>query len=271
MSLSAAALFRVDGTVAVITGGGTGIGLIMARALAANGARRVFILGRRRDVVDSAADAANKELGVTDVLVPVVCDVTDKASLQASVDTVSANLAGADKTGSVGVNLLVCNAGTSGPSMFYDPQISVSALRQRMFTDADPAAMTDAFHVNVTGAYFTAMAYLELLDAGNQSSPDSIQSQIVVTSSIASFMRGRFSAAPYVGSKMAILQITKQLSAMLSPYKIRANALAPGCESPLLLCLRLCPYLYPSIYPSIYRCIQLVTDKQCSLLSWRRC
>ncbi|EPE04301.1 short chain dehydrogenase reductase family protein [Ophiostoma piceae UAMH 11346] len=228
MSLSTTALFRVDGTVAVITGGGTGIGLIMARALATNGARRVFILGRRKDVVESAAAAANKELGVTDVLMPVVCDVTDKASIQASVDAVSANLAGPDKTGSIGVNLLVCNAGTGGPHTFYDPKISVSALRQRMFTDADPAAMTDAFHVNVTGAYFTAMAYLELLDAGNQSSPDNIQSQIVVTSSIASFMRGHYSSPPYAGSKMAILQITKQLAAMLSPYKIRANALAPG-------------------------------------------
>lgn len=229
MSLTATSIFRVDGTVAVITGGGTGIGLIMARALAANGARRVFLLGRRKDVVENAAAAANTELGLANVLVPVVCDVTDKASLQSSVDAVSANLAGPDKTGHVGVNLLVCNAGIGGPHMFYDPKMSVSALRQRMFTDTDPAAMTNAFHVNVTGAYFTAMAYLELLDTGNQAAPDNIQSQIVVTSSIASFMRGHFSAPPYVGSKMAILQITKQLAAMLSPYKIRANALAPGC------------------------------------------
>jgi NADP-dependent 3-hydroxy acid dehydrogenase YdfG len=42
-------LFNVDGLVAVITGGGTGIGKMMATALAENGAHKVYIIGRRED------------------------------------------------------------------------------------------------------------------------------------------------------------------------------------------------------------------------------
>jgi NAD(P)-dependent dehydrogenase (short-subunit alcohol dehydrogenase family) len=237
-TLQAAGLFRVDGLVAVITGGGTGIGLTMARALAANGARRVFILGRRKEVLESAAADVNACEKRT-VLVPVVCDVGDKASLQASVDSVMAHLASLG-LGDVGVNLVVANAGVLGPvKARYDPAglASVADVRQRMFVDADMAAMTQAFHINVTGAFFTAMAYLALLDQGNRhvaGAPLSAavsrntQSQVVVTSSISAFMRGAQSTPSYVGSKAAILQLTKQLAGMLSPYRIRANALAPG-------------------------------------------
>lgn len=74
-SISAESLFRVDGLVAVITGGGTGrlhnhgnrepqllanmaagIGLMMAKALAENGAERVYIIGRREQPLKDAAD-----------------------------------------------------------------------------------------------------------------------------------------------------------------------------------------------------------------------
>jgi NADP-dependent 3-hydroxy acid dehydrogenase YdfG len=50
-------LTDVSGLVAVVTGGGTGLGLIIARALEANGAR-VFITGRRQEKLDEAAELA---------------------------------------------------------------------------------------------------------------------------------------------------------------------------------------------------------------------
>jgi NADP-dependent 3-hydroxy acid dehydrogenase YdfG len=53
--LDAGSLFRVDGLVAVITGGGTGIGLMMAHALAENGAAKVYIVGRRKAKLEEAA------------------------------------------------------------------------------------------------------------------------------------------------------------------------------------------------------------------------
>lgn len=53
-SLAASNLFSVNGLVAVVTGGGTGIGLMIARALEHNGAK-VYILGRREEILKTAA------------------------------------------------------------------------------------------------------------------------------------------------------------------------------------------------------------------------
>ena len=50
-------IFDVNGLIAVITGGGTGLGLMMAKALEANGAK-VYILGRRQEALNEAAKEA---------------------------------------------------------------------------------------------------------------------------------------------------------------------------------------------------------------------
>lgn len=56
-SLDAASLFGVKGLIAVITGGGTGIGLMLTKALEHNGAK-VYIIGRRLEVLQTAAKEA---------------------------------------------------------------------------------------------------------------------------------------------------------------------------------------------------------------------
>ncbi|GAP93166.1 putative short chain dehydrogenase reductase family protein [Rosellinia necatrix] len=244
-------LFRVDGMVAVITGGGTGIGLAFAKALAAAGARKVYILGRRASVLSAAAAAAAH----TDVLVPVVCDVTSKASLQAAVDTIAA--------ASGHVNLLVANAGISGPMASYgddDDEVKgkgegIAGLRRRLFEDVDEAAFTHTLRVNASAAFLTIGAFLALLDAGNRNAvgrrggygaaPDTtsssgsgggsasgrfphVQSQVVVTASIAAYSRESASPPAYVASKAAVVQLAQQAATNLAPYQIRVNTLAPG-------------------------------------------
>ena len=95
-------LFNVAGMIAVVTGGGSGLGLYAARALDANGAKAVYIVGRRESVLNEAA-----KTGVNGNIIPIVGDVTDKSSLQAVVDRI--------KKEQGFVNFLFANAGVSGP------------------------------------------------------------------------------------------------------------------------------------------------------------
>ncbi|KAI0181163.1 short chain dehydrogenase [Hypoxylon sp. FL1284] len=220
-------LFRVDGMVAVITGGGTGIGFAMAKGLAGAGAKKVYILGRRQDVLETAAKAHPS-------LAAVQCDVTDKASLQSAVDLI---------TKEVGyVNLLVANSGIVGPPQGWKSKSSIKDLRKHMFEDVSMEDFTNAFRVNVTGTFFTLLAFLELLDEGNKQAVSggfgapttqgaavpSIQSQVVITASLTGLSRQQFITPAYTGSKASLIHLTKHTSSCLAEYGIRVNALAPG-------------------------------------------
>ncbi|KAI0158095.1 short-chain dehydrogenase [Xylariaceae sp. FL1272] len=226
-SIDANSIFRVDGMVAVITGGGTGIGLYMARALALNGAKKVYILGRRLEVLEEAAKEYQS-------LVPLKCDVASKDDLQQAVDFIEKDAGH--------VNLLVANSGIVGKSPNIDPQASLPELRKRLFADSTMESMDEPFRVNVTSAFFTMTAFLELLDAGNKKALEggfgrptqqgidvpSIQSQVIFTASISGFSRHWVSSPAYCASKAAILQLAKFSSSQLARFGIRVNALAPG-------------------------------------------
>ncbi|KAJ5308659.1 hypothetical protein PENANT_c053G11496 [Penicillium antarcticum] len=226
-AVDSSTIFRVDGIVAVITGGGSGIGLTMSRALATNGAHKVYILGRRMDVLEKTAAEYPS-------IVPVQADVTSKADLQAAVDLIK------EEVGYV--NLVVANSGSIGPPVRFSPTASIFELRETLFTNFVPEEMNDALALNVTAAFFTMMAFLELLDAGTQnalkggfgkpakegSHVPSIQSQIIFTTSVSAFSRHWSSSPPYLTSKVAIMQVSKHASTQLARFGIRVNAIAPG-------------------------------------------
>lgn len=203
----------------------------MARALAVNGARKVYLLGRRLPVLEAAAASHPS------VLIPLQCDVTSKPSLQAAVDHITSD------TGFL--NLVIANSGIIGPTTNrWDPSLSLAELRQKLFVETSMEEMTETFHVNVTGAYFTLLAFLELLDKGNEQAmcggfgrpsveggtAPSVQSQVVVTSSISAFSRNAASTPGYAGSKAAVLHLVKHASSQMARFGIRANAMCPGCE-----------------------------------------
>src|SRR4051812_22592973 len=82
-------LFRLDGRVALITGGAGGLGLVFARALAGAGAD-VAVLGRRAEAAQAAADAVAAETGRRTLA--LAADVTNPEQVQAAVDRVRAEL-----------------------------------------------------------------------------------------------------------------------------------------------------------------------------------
>ena len=203
--MDAKALFNVDGLVAVITGGGSGLGLYAARVLDANGAAAVYIVGRREGTLkEAAATAKNGKI------IPIVGDVSDKSSLLAIADRVRKEQGF--------VNLLFANAGVSGPRVRDDvPSLakgekpSIQEIQDGLWKP-DMERFTNTFHVNSTAAFYTAVAFLDLLDAGNKRKNVSQDSQILVTSSVAGFSRYLASSFAYSTSKASVNHLVKMLS-----------------------------------------------------------
>jgi len=218
-STSAANLFNVDGLVAVITGGGTGIGLMMAKALEENGAK-VYIIGRRLEVLQKAAKEAKHNN-----IIPIPGDVTKKSDLQNAVDII---------TKSTGyLNVLIANTGIQGPGIGGpavgnpNPNSSLSELRKMLWaTDSD--AYTNAYAVNSTAAFFTVVAFLDLLAKGNEKKNVEQSSQVIATTSIAAFNRNALAGFAYGGSKAATTHLMKQFASLFIPHGIRSNIIAPG-------------------------------------------
>lgn len=190
---------------------------MMTKAFALNGAAKVYIVGRRKEKLDEAA-----KLSPHGNIIPLVGDVTSKESLIQVAEQVKQDIGH--------VNLVCCNSGGMPPPIPANPSLGASvsefaqtALKQSM------ADWNDAFASMFTGVAFTAFSFLELLDTGNQRrGPTGAQSQIVITSSVASFLRIPGSSIPYGCSKAAVTQLTKHFASLFVPYNIRCNAIAPG-------------------------------------------
>ncbi|KAH6657143.1 hypothetical protein BKA67DRAFT_688497 [Truncatella angustata] len=233
-SLDASKLFSVHGLVAVVTGGGTGIGLMIARALEHNGAK-VYILGRREDVLKTAA----KQNAIHGNIVPVVADVTDKASLEVVVSRIS------EETGYI--NLLVNNAGTLGrrhnainrpppfgnlPGQFVhangeDDLSTVDGIRDFLWKD-EVSDWDNTFRTNVSGIWFPSIAFLSLLNKGNEKQNVVQKSQIVTIGSVGAFIRLLGTSFTYNPSKAAANHLAKMMATNFVQWGIRSNVIAPG-------------------------------------------
>lgn len=206
-------LFSVDKTVAVITGAGTGLGRMMAHALASNGAEKVYILGRREDKLKETAKGYNN-------IIPIQADATDKASLKSAADRIKSEVGY--------INVLIANSGVLGPSASIPQSGSIGDLQEHFWSYPENE-MNRVFEVNNTGTFFTLVAFLELLHLGNETqNTPGIQSSVIFTASIAGFARVLTTDIAYLQSKAGALQATKTFSTLLAKWNIRVNAIAPG-------------------------------------------
>ncbi|KAI1498732.1 hypothetical protein F5X99DRAFT_312963 [Biscogniauxia marginata] len=213
-------LFGVKEFVAVVTGGGTGIGLMATQALAANGAK-VYITGRRLEALENAAKTHQPRTGGGQIIPIGPCDVTNKEDLE----RLAVELSNREKH----INLLVCNAGISGPKA--EPKFSeADDLKARLWNNEDQKDWQDNFNTNVTAVYFTTVAFLPLLQAGirPKGPMEPFSSSVITISSMSGIMRDAQGHFSYNTAKGATVHLTKLMSAEFQKAGVRVNSIAPG-------------------------------------------
>ncbi len=186
---------RLDGKVALVTGGGTGIGRATSLLLASEGADVAVNYSRSR--LEAEATVADvHDLGRNSIA--VCADVAVESAVLEMVDRVAEELGRLD--------ILVNNAGTT----VFVPLADLEALTDEAW---DPV-----FDVNVKGAFYCARAAISKMpETGGQ---------IVNVASIAG-TSGQGSSIAYCASKAALISLTKSLAISQAP-RIRTNAVAPG-------------------------------------------
>jgi NAD(P)-dependent dehydrogenase (short-subunit alcohol dehydrogenase family) len=182
-------LFRLDGRVAAVTGGGSGLGAAIGAGLAQAGARVAVI-----DVDEGKAADVAAQIG-EEAAFPVACDVTDSAAVDAAVATVVAE--------GGRVDVLVNSAGTA----FRSPA-----------EDFPEEQYDRVLALNLKGTYLPCQRFgREMLSQGKGS--------IINIASIGAFVAYPHASA-YLASKGGVMQVTRGL-ALEWIGKVRVNAIAP--------------------------------------------
>ncbi|KAF4210482.1 hypothetical protein CNMCM8980_009410 [Aspergillus fumigatiaffinis] len=212
-------LFSVKGRVALVTGGGSGIGLMITQALAVNGAK-VYITGRTGEKLDRVAELYSHN--IPGQIIPITADITNKQSIQKLVDEISSK----EKA----LHILVNNAGISGKTQDTDSQ-SAEELHQKLFKDESNSVeeWDEIFRTNVTQLYFTTTAFLPLLNKGTDIE-HGWSSTVVNISSISGIVKTAQHHFHYNASKGAAIHVSRMLAHEIasSNLKIRVNNIAPG-------------------------------------------
>jgi NAD(P)-dependent dehydrogenase (short-subunit alcohol dehydrogenase family) len=179
---------RLEGKVAVVTGGNSGIGLATAKRLQEEGAR-VAISGRSRETLDEAV----KTIGNGVVAVQAdVAKLTDVDKLYAEVS---------QRLGKIDV--LFVNAGV---------------VKFARLAETSESAYDEQFDINIKGAYFTIQKALPFLNDG---------ASIILNTSVAD-IKGTVGASAYSATKAALRSLARTAAAELAERGIRVNTVAPG-------------------------------------------
>jgi NAD(P)-dependent dehydrogenase (short-subunit alcohol dehydrogenase family) len=214
-------LFDCTGFVCVVTGGGTGIGLMCSQALAANGAK-VYITGRRTEAIENAAKSHNPTHDGSGTIIPIgPTDVTKKEDLEALVKDL--------QTKEKYINLLICNAGISGPKA--EPEHDdASDLKAKLWDNESVEDWNSTYNTDVTAVYFTTVAFLPLLQAAiePQGPMPKFGSSVITISSMSGQMKHAQGHFAYNAAKGATVHLTKMMSAEFQRTWIRVNSIAPG-------------------------------------------
>jgi NAD(P)-dependent dehydrogenase (short-subunit alcohol dehydrogenase family) len=208
-----------SGTVALITGGGSGIGLMATQALAKNGAK-VYITGRTEEKLDRVAELYSKN--ITGQIIPLAADITQKESIQ----KLASELSSREKA----LHILINNAGVSSATQTVEHE-DPDELRKALFEDpsSNMEEWDKTYRTNVVQCFFTTTAFLPLLQKGTDEQRG-WSSTVINISSISGIVKISQHHFAYNASKAATIHLTKMLAHEIasSNLKIRVNNIAPG-------------------------------------------
>ena len=181
--LKASNLFHVSNLSAVVTGGGTGIGLMITQALVSNGAK-VYITGRREEALNKVLEQYNTGPGK---IITLPGDISSKDDAKRLADEVASKE-------SNGIHLLVNNAGIARDdntrfSQAGKPDFGSAQAISDHFMQSEPEQWSETFQTNLTGQFFTTMAFLPLLGKARDATPGYSPS-VVNIASISGVMKG---------------------------------------------------------------------------------
>ena len=217
---------KLQGKVALVTGGARGLGRGYALRLAALGAN-IAIIDRNLKAADVyefekallTADSVVAEceaLGVK--AIDLEADLTDREATEAAIGEIADNMGR--------INIAVCNAG-GGTVVFADERDSASGANdtQDLVTTGLPSdtpeeMLTRVLDINVKTCMYTCMAvapYMKKQGGGK-----------IVTVSSTAGVDARGGYHPYGTSKAAIIHYTRALAQELGPFNIKVNSIAPG-------------------------------------------
>jgi NAD(P)-dependent dehydrogenase (short-subunit alcohol dehydrogenase family) len=186
---------KLDGKIALITGGSDGIGLATAEEFVAEGAY-VFITGRRKEALDSAVKQIGKNI----------------RSIQAD----SSKLDDLDNVYKIiqqekgKLDVLFANAGIGGT-------MPLESITEKFYDDI--------FNINVKGVLFTVQKALPILNDG---------ASVILNASLVS-IKGGPAASVYSATKAAVRSFARCWCVDLKDRKIRVNALSPGYTDTTLM------------------------------------
>ncbi len=186
---------KLDGKIALVTGGNSGMGLATAQLFAAEGAK-VIITGRRKQETDEAAQSSGPNVE------GFVGDIANLADLDRLQDYIATNYGKVD--------VIFANAGIGD----FVP-----------FGQVTEEQFDRVFNVNVKGTFFTVQKLLPLIPDGGS---------VILNGSIAGSM-GAEAFTAYSATKAALRSFARTWTADLKARKIRVNVLAPGpIDTPIL-------------------------------------
>jgi len=188
-----------DGTIAIVTGGASGLGGAVAQNLAAKGAKVTIF-----DMNDDAGNAMAEKIGGSFQHV----NVSDPASVAAGIAAVEA--------AHNGLNILINCAGVG------DAAKTVSRGEPH-----DPAVFTKVISINLMGSFFCASQGAALMAKGDPVTADGECGVIVNTASVAAY-DGQIGQVAYAASKGGIVGMTLPMARDLSNIGIRVCTVAPG-------------------------------------------